>query len=129
MSPSSHCESQVYCTYPFCPPEGLPRHPITIPSTIDAYSIGATLYYLYYRNYLFDCGKYRTAEDVQRLFRETGIKLPTTVSHMQIYLNRRDSRLGGQCAEALYTLPLLPLLPAAPSAHAHRPLQDHAAAP
>ena len=70
----------MYCTHPFCPPEALGKQTVKITPAIDAYSIGATLYYAIYQRYLYDYKVYKRHSEVLKLFENGHIHLPTTVS-------------------------------------------------
>lgn len=56
---------EIWCTYPFCPPEALKssRDASCVGPSIDAYSLGATLFYYIYKGYMYDCQKYMWRED------------------------------------------------------------------
>ena len=74
--------TEVFCTYPFCPPEALAYDcPMPLSMTgaaaIDAYSLGATIYYTIYGTYLYDCRRYSSKADARKLFAKGKIVVPT----------------------------------------------------
>lgn len=56
---------EIWCTYPFCPPEALmaSRDASCLGPSIDAYSLGATMFYYIYKGCLYDCHTYMWRED------------------------------------------------------------------
>jgi serine/threonine protein kinase len=67
---------EIWCTYPFCPPEALKTSRVECPSilapTIDAYSLGATLFYYIYKGYLYNCEMYWDRQDALEMH-ESGV--------------------------------------------------------
>jgi serine/threonine protein kinase len=83
--------TDVFCTYPFCPPEALAYDcPMPLSMTgaaaIDAYSLGATIYYTVFGTYLYDCHRYSSKADARKLFAKGKIVVPikVTVSCRQV---------------------------------------------
>ena len=76
--------TEVFCTYPFCPPEAIAYDcPMPLSMTgaaaIDAYSLGATIYYTVFGTYLYDCRRYTSKSDIRKLFAKGKIVVPTEV--------------------------------------------------
>lgn len=53
----------VWCTFPFCAPEALQQGFCNPMPSLDAYSLGATLFFYIYKDYLFDPWDNLTKED------------------------------------------------------------------
>ena len=74
-------DMDVWCTYPFCAPEALEEdeHKSLPTPAIDAYSLGATLYYYIYKSYLYNWTKKTTKSDVRRMHKQGHVKesIPT----------------------------------------------------
>lgn len=63
-------DSEILCTITYCAPEALSAN--AVPSTAcDAYSLGALLYYMFYKTYLFDYSKHRQPHQVRALWLRT----------------------------------------------------------
>lgn len=61
---SKHLKVEVYCTYAFCPPEGLAPGSISVTPALDAYSLGAILHLALFKDYLFDTRRYNSRKEV-----------------------------------------------------------------
>lgn len=70
----------VYCTFPFCPPEALFEEEIDITTSIDAFSLGATLYYAIYGTCIFpNAGDFHDDRTCVRRLYDAGLfKIPDT---------------------------------------------------
>jgi serine/threonine protein kinase len=78
-------DMDVWCTYPYCAPEALEEdeHKSLPTPAMDAYSLGATLYYYIYKTYLYKWSTRDTKADIRRLHRQGFIRdaLPDNCPH------------------------------------------------
>lgn len=66
----------ILCTYAFCAPEALEEDAVPSPMC-DAYGLGAVLYFVIFKKYLFDAMKYDTPEKLLQLHKAGGVTIPS----------------------------------------------------
>jgi serine/threonine protein kinase len=68
-------ETDILCTYPYCAPEafkiGAPPS-----SQCDAYSLGATIFFYIYKDYVYNITTYKRPHQIMKLFKDGGVPLP-----------------------------------------------------
>lgn len=65
-------KAEVYCTLTYCPPEALVDGKVYISPMIDAFSVGATIFYAIYRGYLYDWTVYNTKHKIKQFYDRYG---------------------------------------------------------